>query len=81
MEKRAAYKTHSISIALKSGSFWQFKNIKVEESSVSLSGNSGQPPLQTTGSHKTEFVFDVRQFGVLQRARLHFSTPTFTQSS
>lgn len=43
--------------------------------------NCGQPPLQTTGSHKTEFVFDVRQFGVLQRARLHFSTPTFTQSS
>lgn len=76
-----AYKTHSISIALKSGSFWQFKNIKVEENRVSLSGNCGQPPLQTTGSHKTEFVFDVRQFGVLQRARLHFSTPTFTQSS
>lgn len=34
-----------------------------------------QPPSQTTGSHKTEFVFDVRQFGVLQRAQLHFSTP------
>lgn len=33
------------------------------------------PPSQTTGSHKTEFVFDVRQFGVLQRAQLHFSTP------
>jgi len=35
-----------------------------------------QPPSQTTGSHKTEFVFDVRQFGVLQRAQLHFSTPS-----
>lgn len=34
-----------------------------------------QPPSQRTGSHKTEFIFDVRQFGVLQRARLHFSTP------
>lgn len=34
-----------------------------------------QPLSQTTGSHKTEFVFDVRQFGVLQRAQLHFSTP------
>lgn len=37
--------------------------------------NCVQPPSQTTGSHKTEFVFDVRQFGVLQRAQLHFSTP------
>lgn len=36
---------------------------------------SVQPPEQTTGSHRTEFVFDVRQFGVLQRAQLHFSTP------
>lgn len=36
---------------------------------------SVRPPEQTTGSHRTEFVFDVRQFGVLQRAQLHFSTP------
>lgn len=31
--------------------------------------------------HQAEFGFDVRQFGVSQRARLHFSTPVLLQSS
>lgn len=30
---------------------------------------------QPRGGRQAEFIFDVRQFGVSQRARLHFSTP------
>lgn len=48
---------------------------KIKNSSSGFLVNCVQPPSKTTGSHKTEFVFDVRQFGVLQRAQLHFSTP------
>lgn len=67
-----------ISIALKSGllAVGGHKEVRKDENvSSHFPINCVQPPSQTTGSHKTEFVFDVRQFGVLQRAQLHFSTP------
>ncbi len=58
---------------------WQLEDTKKVRKDENVSSlflvNCVQPPQQTTGSHKTEFVFDVRQFGVLQRAQLHFSTP------
>lgn len=54
---------------------WRTQKRKDENVSSLFLLNCVQPPSQTTGSHKTEFVFDVRQFGVLQRAQLHFSTP------
>lgn len=57
------------------GSWRTQRKWRKEEGISSLFLNCVQPPSQTTGSHKTEFVFDVRQFGVLQRAQLHFSTP------
>lgn len=49
---------------------WQFGGHKKNEEKdvFFLCKLCVQPPSQTTGSHKTEFVFDVRQFGVLQRA-------------
>lgn len=67
-----------LSIALKSGLLavgGHKKERKDENVSSRFLVDYVQPPSQTTGSHKTEFVFDVRQFGVLQRAQLHFSTP------
>lgn len=55
---------------------WRTQKVRKDEKvSSRFLVNCVQPPSQTTGSHKTEFVFDVRQFGVLQRAQLHFSTP------
>lgn len=56
---------------------WQLEDTKRKDENDSslFLVNCVQPPKHTTGSHKTEFVFDVRQFGVLQRAQLHFSTP------
>lgn len=67
------------SIALKSQASWQLEDTKRWRRDESVPSHflisCVQPPSQTTGSHKTEFVFDVRQFGVLQRAQLHFSTP------
>lgn len=78
-EKRCPQRwDYVISIALKSGLLAVGGHKKVrkdEKASSRLLVNCVQPPSQTTGSHKTEFVFDVRQFGVLQRAPLHFSTP------
>lgn len=58
---------------------WQLEDTEVkvrkDEKFSSLFGvDREQPPSHTTGSHETEFVFDVRQFGVLQRAQLHIST-------
>lgn len=78
-EKRRPQRWNFVSsIALKSGLLavgGHKKRRKDENVSSLFLVNCVQPPSQTTGSHKTEFVFDVRQFGVLQRAQLHFSTP------
>lgn len=61
---------------------WQSKVTKKARKGQNASSlfrlDSAQPH---GGSHQAEFVFDVRQFGASQRARLHFSTPVLYRAA
>lgn len=75
--EEGAHRGETSSIALKSGLLTvrgHKKARKGQNVSSLLLFDSAQP--RGGGGHQAEFIFDVRQFGVSQRARLHFSTPS-----
>lgn len=80
--EEGAHRGETSSIALKSGLLTvkghKKKARKGQDVSSLFLSDRAQP---RGGSQQAEFVFDVRQFGVSQRARLHFSTPVLLQSS
>lgn len=54
---------------------WQSEVTKKARKGQNVSSLFRFDSAQPRGGHQAEFIFDVRQFGVSQRARLHFSTP------
>lgn len=75
--EEGAHRGETSSIALKSGllTVRGHKKARKGQNGSSLLLFDSAQPRGGGGGRQAEFIFDVRQFGVSQRARLHFSTP------